>query len=430
MAKQKENGMNKTMKVLWFTNTPCSAIEKIGLKINIGGWLVSLEQEIKNIPDVELAICFYYNEPLKPFFYKGTHYYPVYRKNRKSKLGRLFDRMFINSNDDENEVQELIKVINDFNPQLIHVHGTEENFGLILEYTQIPVVISIQGLINPYLEKFFSGVPKIAALKHESFIDKLLFSGILRTFKLFGKKAKREATILKQTKFIIGRTDWDRRITKLFSPDNQYFVGNEILRTSFYQQPWNKNKFSNPLQIITITSDSIYKGFETIIKTAELLSKYSNYNFTWKIIGLSNKSTIVKIVNSWLKCDYKNNKLELVGTKNEIEIYNLLISSDIYCQVSHIENSPNSLCEAMLLGMPIIATNVGGTSSLLIDKKEGILVQEGDYYAIAGAIIEMNQNFNKAKDYAEAARKVALNRHNKQQIASDIYSIYTKIINE
>lgn len=44
------------------------------------------------------------------------------------------------------------KAINDFKPDIIHVHGTENNFGLIREHidSNIPIVCSIQGLINPY----------------------------------------------------------------------------------------------------------------------------------------------------------------------------------------------------------------------------------------------------------------------------------------
>ena len=41
------------------------------------------------------------------------------------------------------------------------------------------------------------------------------------------------------------------------------------------------------------------------------------------------------------------------------------------------ENSPNSLAEAMVSGMPIIAYNVGGISSMFENGKSGILVEAG-----------------------------------------------------
>ena len=50
-----------------------------------------------------------------------------------------------------------------------------------------------------------------------------------------------------------------------------------------------------------------------------------------------------------------------------------MLKSDIFVSASHIENSPNNVAEAMILGMPCIATFAGGTSSYIEDNKNGIL---------------------------------------------------------
>jgi len=46
--------------------------------------------------------------------------------------------------------------------------------------------------------------------------------------------------------------------------------------------------------------------------------------------------------------------------------------------------------------------------------KEGILVQDGDPYSLAGSIIGLYNDFNKAKQYIEAARKRAFLRYDKK----------------
>ena len=66
----------------------------------------------------------------------------------------------------------------------------------------------------------------------------------------------------------------------------------------------------------------------------------------------------------------------------------LLMTADVYVQVSHIENSPNSLCEAMLAGVPVVASYPGGTASRVQDLVHGGLVQDGDPYVLAGALKE------------------------------------------
>ena len=53
------------------------------------------------------------------------------------------------------------------------------------------------------------------------------------------KMAKIESFYLKNSKNIIGRTDWDRQITRILAPKSNYFVGNEILRDNFYEEKWN-----------------------------------------------------------------------------------------------------------------------------------------------------------------------------------------------
>jgi hypothetical protein len=71
------------MKILWFTNTPCSAIVKLSLNFNRGGWLSSLEQELTKHDKVELHIAFYHTKAIKPFVYNNVWFYPVMRKNRQ-----------------------------------------------------------------------------------------------------------------------------------------------------------------------------------------------------------------------------------------------------------------------------------------------------------------------------------------------------------
>ena len=178
------------------------------------------------------------------------------------------------------------------------------------------------------------------------------------------------------------------------------------------------------MQIVTTLSDNLYKGLETIVTTSRILVENRILDFEWTIIGISEYSESSRIVQRWLKADFESLRIKLVGSKNQNELVDILLQSDIYCQVSHIENSSNSLCEAMLLGMPVIATYAGGTASLLFDKKEGILVQEGEPYSYAGAIYELAHNFMLAAEYARAARERALKRHSKKQIANDMISIY------
>lgn len=415
------------MKILWFTNTPCSAAEKLGVESHRGGWLKSLELQMNVRPEVQLSICFYSTVNIDPFLLGGTMYYPLYRKSLRSKLSRYVRRMKGNLGNDHEELKRLLDVVKLVKPDLIHIHGTEENFGLIQSKIRIPVVISIQGILGPYVEKFYAGIPSADAKRHESFDEKINFKSAHYLRKNMLAKARREKDILQQSSFIVGRTDWDRRVTRLLAPSSQYFYNSEILREAFYQRVWQKTRFNDVFTILTISSSALYKGFETIIRTAQLLNEHSKLRFRWLVVGLHQKSGVVKLVKKMTATEPADLGVELSGARSEPEILDLMMNADLYCQVSHIENSPNSLCEAMLTGMPVLASYAGGTASLVANGTDGLLVQDGDAYAIAGAIMELAADYPTAAAYGSNARKRALERHNKQTIANDLANIYFDI---
>lgn len=416
------------MKILWLTNTACSASEKLKPGYNRGGWLSALEQELSKNSDIELHVAFYHYADMDSFKYIDSYYHPIKRAEEASKVRKFFKRFFKrNLSDDQKEIDKVNSIINIVKPDLIHVHGTEDNFGLIQERIKIPVVISIQGILSPLLEKYYSGIPSSIAKRYESLFNKVVQKSFSYAHHFIKVRSEREKIILLNTNNVIGRTEWDKRVTRILSPNSTYFMGHEILRNGFYSKIWSKIKFNTKIKIVTISSQNLFKGYETIIKTAALLSQVS-FDFEWLVIGLDKKSTLVNITNKWLHVNPEKVNVHLIGEKGENEIIDFLLDADLYCQVSHIENSPNSLCEAMLIGMPIVASFAGGTSSLCENNKQGILVQDGDPYSLSGAIKEMCSDFNKASQLALAARQMALKRHNKKKIVEDMFSIYESII--
>ena len=63
-------------------------------------------------------------------------------------------------------------------------------------------------------------------------------------------------------------------------------------------------------------------------------------------------------------------------------------------------------------------------------EKEGVLVQDGDPYVLAGAIVNFVQNPDKAIMFAKKARERALIRHDKQSVIGELLSGYTNIIKD
>lgn len=415
------------MKVLWFSLSPCSSAKRFGTEKIIQGWMISLENAIKRTEDISLEIAYISRIDEHPFEYEGVKYYPIYSKGKS--LSEKIRNVYGSTKSKDKKMLSIYKsIIEQSKPDIIHIHGTESSFCLITsENTGIPVVYSIQGYIAPYAEQFFAGFPLAELKKHETLKMKLLNKSYVTKYKNFLYDAERERNAVEKAKYIMGRTNWDRAISKLYNPNVKYYVVNEILRPPFYETEWKKEAFNEKLIITSTISPGIYKGYETLLKAAALLKRYATFEFEWRVIGCSKDTVTVKIAEQMTGHDSGKCDISLLGMKKAEEVAEELKNADIYCHVSHIENSPNSVCEAMLVGMPVIATFVGGTDCMLEHEKEGILYQDGDPYALAGYIVDLRNNFERAVKLGKKARERALKRHDKEKIITELLNVYKDI---
>ena len=410
------------MKVLWFSPTPSLAEDFLNNTPTNGGWIRSLEKEIEN--KVQLSVAFEDNGHVTIPNSK-TKYFPIkINKKKKNLYSKVKSRLFIEL-ESQSYLQKCKEIIEEVNPDIIHIHGTENPFGLIQSFSTIPTVISLQGILSVIEHKFFSGFSYLDVLKYSPIKDLILYKNLFTNFKELKKKSEREKVIFRLSKNLIGRTAWDKRVSKALAPDATYFHNNEVLKEDFYDGVWN-NQLEDKLNLFTTTGTDIYKGIETIIYCSNLLD-LNNIKYTWKIAGIDKNDEIIRITEKKFHTKISPNVL-LLGKIEDKRLKECILNCNIYICVSHIENSPNSLCEALLLGTPSIATDVGGIASLIENGESGILIPEGDAYSLCGAIIEMKENYELAKNFGNQARTESIERHNKEIIASDLLNIYQRIL--
>lgn len=414
------------MRILWFTNTYANAAEHLKRGPVGGGWLQALDAVLQQ--HVDLSIAFHYPKPMRMFKFGGTTYYPITPSNWKFRL--LADNILTHVYDEE-FLDDYLGLIEKLKPDLIHIHGTENPFGCIIGRTKIPVVVSIQGNITVYKHKYCSGLED-KYFKIRQLVDWRRSNYIFKSRLFYNQYKKLEKMVpveqrnMKNCRFILGRTDWDRRIGSVLAPGAKYFHGDEMLRDEFYDRRWSpvQNDFT---LIHSTTTNGYYKGFETICESLSLLNNLG-FNVRWQVAGINESDLIVKAVKRKLGSKYPKIGLILLGSMNPARLVATMLKADLFVMTSHIENSPNSLCEAMLLGIPCIASFAGGTSSLLENNVEGILVQAGDPWALSGAILELVRNPQRALNMAETSRKRALYRHNKDRIVRELLGTYREII--
>lgn len=405
------------MKVLWLSGNP--ALYKRKSMID-GGWIGSLQGEFVKC-GIELAIAFPYDSDDKPSDSDGVRYYPMYVSKWKKKFNR-----FRQGKIDEQYIQLIKNVINDYRPDVIHCWGSELCYGLIVKHTEIPVVMHIQGIINPYYDAFLpAGMSGFSILKSLNFNRKRFCKLYYGWHSWMPMQAKREAEIFRNIKYFFGRTDWDRRVTKILSPESEYFYCSEALRPAITNAAkWQFHESKEKVVVSTTISSPVYKGADVILKTAKVLTEWTNLNFEWNIYGVDEIGMQEKFTS--IKC--KDVNVYCRGTVNAQELADKLLHTDVYMHSSYIENSPNSVCEAQYIGVPVIAANVGGVPTLLKDGA-GVLVPSNDAYQTAYLIQKIGTDRLFAEQLSNKEKEISKNRHDVNAIMDSIMNVYIKLVN-
>ncbi|MEO0895726.1 MAG: glycosyltransferase [Bacteroidota bacterium] len=415
------------MRILWFTNTPSLATEHLTGKVGVGGgWIESLELKLQEHGQIELAIAFpWKGEKVSTYeIGKGVYYgIPTYSP---SKYKRWMDRLNA-AIDDPAIVNYYLEIIESFKPDVIHIFGSERSYGLLTEHVDIPTFLWIQGNLTVYSMKWYSDITLSEVKGLTTFKDRIKGDSWIHRFNKFNKEAKREQKIFSLCKNFTGRTNWDRRLAMTMSDGANYFHVDEVMRPHFYGPEWSHHGKREKLQLFTTIRGNIYKGLNSIFHTARVLSK-KNIPFEWRLAGIAPNNELVRMVEKKLNTSHKQLSIVPMGNKTPDELVSELLFADVFVHPSHIDNSPNSVCEAMLLGVPVVSTNCGGIPDLLVNEQEGLLVQAGDPYAMAGAILDVHNNPEFAKRISSAARSRGLKRNDPDKITKDLLNAYQRVL--
>lgn len=400
------------MKVLWLSPTPSMYDEQ-----KIGGWITSLESSFrKYAPEIELGIAFEYgkNEGVK--IDGNITYFPI---NVLSNFTSIIISKFRFSYHWEKAKPQYLSIINDFKPDLIECFGSEWEYGTLAEEVNIPMLIHMQGFLN--IQNYCTEIV------NRGFQDSLI--EILKEKRNEYKKRyrnEREMAVMRNNHFFLGRTDWDKNLVNYYSPQSQYYFCNETIRNNIYEQrgTWDLKKNQKPI-LLTITQGSPVKGNEIILQTASILKYQFGFDFEWRVAGnIGNIRKYEKIAG----ISFNDVNVKLLGMIDSDEVLSELKRSDIFINCSINDNSPNSICEAQLVGCPVISSNVGGISSIIKDKETGMLYPYNEPHTLAFIIMNLSNNAEKMKYLSENEIAVSSKRHDPKEIVNNLLIIYRDVI--
>ena len=128
-----------------------------------------------------------------------------------------------------------------------------------------------------------------------------------------------------------------------------------------------------------------------------------------------------------MKKYHLEDKLYFLGDLSADEMKQAFLDANVFALTSTLENSPNSLGEAMLLGVPCVAADVGGVRNLMCHGEEGLVYASGDIRALTEDILQLFAMEEKAAALGEKARAHALKTHDPEKNLQDLMDIYHAI---
>ena len=417
------------MKILWTVNLITVELSKrLDTRSEVlGGWVESMAKQIRKRDDIKLAIaCKCSDEYDFDIEIDGIRYFSL-PYSSKTKLSKL-----------ENICEE---IVNEFEPDVIHIEGTEFLHSRAMlsigKKRNIPTVVSMQGILNGYYN-YQCGQLQVDDMMFSKSFSNIFAAWILHLRKRlwFKPRIKPEREIIEQAEYILGRTIWDRAHTYALNPNAKYFSCNRVLREPFYNIKWD---------IEQIEKNSIYvgngyfalKGLHFVIQALpQLIREYPDiklYVAGYKPYeAKDSRSFFKKGYASYLKKLIKDldveKHIEFTGPLTAQQVAEKLAHVNVYVLASAIENSPNTLGEAMIVGTPCIASYVGGVADMAKDGVEALHYRNDDPALLAWNIKRVFDSDELALKLSENGKKKAAVTHDAEGNAKQLIKVYKEIL--
>ena len=408
------------MNILWVVNTIFPAPAKhLGLTPPVlGGWMYSMAADLASQGKVNLAVATVYDgNVLKSFNIDGITYYLLPRVAKNQKSGWL-------------------SIVNEFNPIMAHIHGTEYGHGMELMRTcpDLKYIVSIQGLVSVCYRYFMAGLSFWDVFYNITLRDIIRWNTVFHSRHDFYLGGKVETDYIRRAHAIVGRTEWDYAHVKAINPLVLYHFCNESLRNQFYEgATWSYDECRKHTIFLSQAGYPL-KGLHQVLKAVALLKeKYpdvciliagqdiaSGSSF-WQRIKMTGYGEYIRGLIR--KLDLELN-VKFLGYLDASAMRSAYVSANVFVCPSSVENSPNSLGEAQILGVPCIASYVGGIPSMT-KADDGCLLYRFEEYEMLAVLIERVFDCNiLMNELSVNGKKEANLRHDRVKNLKKLMEIY------
>lgn len=418
------------MKVLWVCNQPLNGARNSSGSIMTygGGWLNEEARALIGEGDIEIIACFADRNAkslIKTRDGKITHYAVPRRIHNLFKYDRSMEKFF-------DEIVETEK------PDFCHIHGTENAnaLSLIRRHSEFTYVVSLQGIISYICLHEKAGVPA-KYRKNRTVFSMIARNGTDSLAKKHAKYANIEHEILASADYFLGRTEWDKACSFLNNQSARYVNNPRLLRPPFYDNSWSVESCERHTIFVSQSSTALKGTHFVLMALNEIKKQYPDAKLIIAGKPLNTGKYLQNLIKGNAYQQYllhlirKYGLIDSVSFTGELDAEGMveqLKHTHVFVSSSSIDNSPNSLGEAMMIGVPCVASFVGGVPDMLVHKKEGFLYPYDEYYILAYDVCRIFADDNLARSLSENAQKHARTTHDRAN-SRFVINLYRDVYN-
>ncbi|RTQ48951.1 glycosyltransferase family 1 protein [Hymenobacter gummosus] len=290
---------------------------------------------------------------------------------------------------------------------VIHLHGSELQLPAVvagLPTDEVPVVLSVQGIVSECVK----------------YVPELSWYKALWTLAGFY-----ERRYLPHIQHFLCRTHWDSAHMQRLSPGARIHHNWEMLRPEFYaatRQPLPQPDVARNPQILFVGGHQVMKGFREALATyARLRPEMPGLQLI--VAGHVGAREWAEESRRAGLLDLGPDDVQCVGNLSAAELVGWMRRCFCLLHPSYIDNSPNSVCEAQMAGLAVVASDVGGVSSLVRDDETGLL-SSLQPEQLAARVRRLYHDAPLRRRLTIAAQAKALRRHHPDTIVQRTVDLY------
>lgn len=290
-------------------------------------------------------------------------------------------------------------IINKIKPDLVHGIGTEHIWGRIaLGYQRH--IITIHGILNEVIKK--NRIPLISLKRYLAYQEKIVLKNV--------------NNLIAINPYVVEKCYFNKS-TKVF------FIENAV-------SPIFREKMAHPERSNQILFIGDYIPLKNVLFLYKALNViYKKSDFRLKVIGrYLDKEYKNKIARYLENKPFLRDKIININFRLPEELMEDMLESALLVVTSNQETAPMVIAEAMSMGLPVIATNVGGIRYMIRHNETGMIVEPNDIRELSDSLLKLLNNPKLRKTMGENARKEAIEKYDPKVIANKTIEAYKKIL--